>query len=229
MRHLFPLAAAALTLTTGCGRATDPGIGSHTLFVKALALSDGTLDGSSLKLEVRNGHAEGPLVKDAVVIARGDRSGELNIAYRDDFELGGIRLGGGFEKKQLAWDTGWSIEVKNGDDYLVARLEAPGATIITEPVSQTTYRRTDGRPLPLRWRDEFGHRAKQVTIDFARADYDRTFTEDAFGHDVAPNSLVPEKRERVTITRWNEVGLAGGVAGSVFKAQTAHQIDFIVE
>ena len=43
------------------------------------------------------------------------------------------------------------------------------------------------------------------------------------------NELVPADDERITVTRWTEVALRGGVTGSNFKAQTTQELNLIVQ
>ena len=112
---------------------------------------------------------------------------------------------------------------------LDAFLEVPGYTKITEPISDTTLRVRDGAPLAIRWTDDFGHRAEKTVIELEKAKYSTTLPEDSYGHDVPLTQLVISDSERVKVTRSSDIELAGGVAGSLFRATTEHRIDLNVE
>lgn len=228
MRQLTAMVAiAGLVGLAGCGGSNE-GSGSETLFVKATAESDGSTDGSWLAVEVREGSSEGAIVTDAVVTVRGDDSGEFNLPW-EGINWGGFRAGA-YVKRDLAWDTGWNILVKRGEDGLEAYLSAPGITNITEPLGGTTFKRGDGNAMMVRWKDGEGRRAELVEVDFSEADEaDRDLAEDTLELEVEPNRLVATDRERLEVRRTNEVKLAGGTPGSVFKATTRHRIEFKVE
>lgn len=220
------LCVALFSLTVACG-GTSPGGGTKTLFVKAQAQSDGSSDGSWMALEIRDGSSSGSLITDAVVVLRGDKTGEFTLPWQG-VNWGDFKAGSYF-KSGLAWDSGWSLEVRRGNDRLDARLEAPGMTVITEPIGGTTYRRVDGVPLTVKWKDDSGHRAMRVRVTLDKAGFDRTLTEDPVLLAIEPNLLTAEDKEKVRVERWNEVELAGGTAGSSFKVETHHQIEFRVE
>lgn len=219
--------AALLTcLLLGCG-GSNPGGGTRTLFVSAFATTDGSTDGTGIGIEVREGSSQGPLVSDAVVIVRGDRGGEMSLPWQ------GIRWGnfaaGAYFRTGIPWESGWAIDIRRGPDRLDAYLVTPGVTVITEPIAATTFRRADGRPLAIRWKDDLGRRAKRVRVQLDKAKIDQTFNEDALAFDVEPNRLVPDGSERITVERTNEIELAGGIPGSVFRAQSRHRIEIKVE
>jgi hypothetical protein len=217
------LAAAAL----GCG-GSDPGVGTRTLFVTAEAFSNGSSDGTGLRVGVREGSSSGRVLSGndgAVVTVRGNQSGERTLSFS------GVSWGnwtaGLFVASQMPWDTGWHLRVQRGSDELEAYLEAPGPTTVMEPLGNTVYHRAAGKPLVIRWKDE-GRRAERVRIDFDRANFDQTLAEDPLRFEVEPNRLVPEQ-ERVRVSRIKQIDLAGGVAGSTFTATTWHRIEFVVE
>lgn len=229
MRKLSALIVGGMMLgLVGCG-GSNPGGGTKTLFVKAQAESRGTLESSAIRVEVREGHSEGPVVSDAVVTVRGNETGEYNLSWS------GITWGdfkaGFYGRDNLEWDTGWKIEVRRGDDGLDAYLEAPGTTTVMEPIGGTAFRRADGKPLVVKWKDSDGHRAQVATVDFQKSDgADRQFADydDPFQVEIEPNILTPDS-EKLEVRRKNEVKLEGGTPGSVFSAETKHQIEFVVE
>lgn len=215
-RALAVIAIAALG--AACG-GSNPGSGSKTLYVQALAESDGSAGGTSIDVEVRDGSSQGLVVGDATVTVTGDSTGNLPLSWDGNSRYSG----GGFD-----WDTGWSIDVKRGDDVLQAYLQAPGITIITNPISATTFTRADGNPLIVKWQDE-GHRAEAVRIELNDSNFRRDLSNDPLELAIPVNSLVPTGNERVEVNRSTEVNLEGGTPGSLFRATTRHRIEFIVQ
>lgn len=229
MRTLSALVMTSLFafVVAGCG--SDPGSGSKTLFVKALAESDGSTDGTFLAVEVRQGTSDGELISDAVVNIVGDDTGEFNLPWNGG-NFFGYKFGS--YSKQLTWDKGWKLSVKRGQDELDAYLVAPGVTTITEPIAGTTFRRGAGEPLTVKWKDGFDRRADNVEVDFddAQGQADKAFTqEDPLEAEVQANTLVATDKEKVRVIRRNEINLEGGVPGSTFRAVTHHRIEFAVE
>ncbi len=217
----------SLVSLSACG-GSNPGGGTKTLFVKAQAQSDGSTDGTSLAVEVRQGTSDGQLITDAVVTVKGNKTGEFSLPW-EGVSWGSFRLGA-YRKSQATWDTGWRLSVKRGTDALDAYVEAPGITTITNPIGGTTFRRADGKPLLVQWKDSDGRRAQVVTIDFDKADgADTSLAEDRLEHSIEQNRLVVDDKERVEVRRKNEIQLAGGTPGSIFSATTEHRIEFRVE
>ncbi|MBX5481273.1 MAG: hypothetical protein IRZ16_05405 [Myxococcaceae bacterium] len=225
-------AAVVTTLMTlglaGCG--SNPGSGTQTLWVKAQAISDGDPKNTAMLVEVRQGSSDGELITDAVVTIVGDETGEFNLPWQGA-NLFGWKFGSYY--KELTWDTGWQLTVKRGQDALDAYLVAPGITTITQPLDGSTFDRSQGEPLVVKWKDGYGRRAESsVAVDFERApgQADKSFTrEDPLELEVEANNLVATDHERVTVTRKNEIALAGGVPGSTFSAETHHRVEFIVK
>ena len=216
----------AMLALVGCG-GSNPGGGTKTLFVKATAHSDGSTDGSWLGIEVRDGSESGSLITDAVVTVRGDKEGEFNLPW-SGINWGGFKAGL-YLKDKMAWDQGWSISVKRGNDNLDAYLVAPGVTTITEPIDGTVFRRGDGQPFTLKWKDGEGRHSDSVKIDFNKADADVDLDEDPMERQIEANRLTATNNETVTVTRSNTIDLAGGTPGSRFTAETTHHISFVVE
>jgi hypothetical protein len=220
------LAALFLFSLSACG-GTNPGGGTRTLFVRAVAESDGTTEGSTMAVEVREGASTGNLITDAVVTVRGAKTGEFNLAWE------GVTFGnftaGAYTKRQLPWDRSWSMTIKRGNDGLDFALEAPGITTITEPLSGANFDRAAGTPLVIKWKDADGVHADTVEIDLSRAGYDQVLTEDTLEHTVEVNRMVAGTGERIDIRRYNDVNLAGGSAGSTFRATTRHRVTFNVQ
>lgn len=223
LTSMFFLAASLVA----CG-GSNPGNGTRTLFVNARAESDGASDGSLLMVEVREGHSEGTLITDAVVTINGNETGEFNLPWVGA-NFGGFKFGA-YAKDNLTWDTGWSLNVKRGEDYLDAYLVAPGHTTITAPLGGSTYRRSSGEPLVLQWKDGEGRGADLTTVRFKTSEQaNRDFTDDPMEYEVEPNHLQADDDERVEVERRNEVNLEGGTAGSIFRAVTRHRVEFAIE
>jgi hypothetical protein len=227
MRSLSAVVLGAVAaFGVACG-GSNPGGGTKTLYVQAEARSDGSTEGTWFAVHIREGHNDGPVVDNAVVTIRGDHTGEFTLPW-EGFTFFQWPVGV-YVRGNMPWDTGWAINVRRGADGLDAYLHAPGITEITEPIANTTFRRVDGEPLMVQWRDDAGHRAEAVNVDFEQSDYVRQLSEDPLQLQVDRNDLVGTDSERVEVTRTTAVDLAGGTPGSVFTATTQHAIRFRVE
>lgn len=213
---LFSLAL----LTSACGL-TSPGGGTGTLFVTARLTSDGSTAGSRARVTVRAGSSTGDLVTNAEVAIRGGALGRTIVPYdgnRDQYRLDGF-----------SWVEGFRLEVVRGNDLLDGSIEAPGATLITDPVSGSTYRRADGPPLVVRWKDARNAGANTTQVRLEKAKIDRAMPAGVLEMRVEPGELVVDDKEKVSVQRSSEVSLAGGAPGSLLSATTEHEIEFRVE
>jgi hypothetical protein len=219
--------AAVVAVGTACG-GSNPGSGSGTLYVKAQLEADGTPDGNWIAVQVRQGHPDAPIVNDAVVTLRGDQSGEMTLPWQ------GVTFGGWaagwYGTNNLTWDTGFALRVQRQSDNLEAYLQVPGLTVVTQPVYNTTFSVADGRPLLVKWEDAKGRRAEIVTVRLDRSGFRRELPmgEDPLQLSIELSNVVSGD-ERVTVTRMNDVNLAGGTPGSVFSATTHHDVPFVVQ
>lgn len=218
MARLLPL--LGLLVLPACG-GTNPGGGNGVLFVTARLVSDGSTPGTRARVTVRDNAPNGPHVQNAEVALRSGRLGGTVLTWDDNANQ--YRLDG------FAWDDAFRLEVSRGNDFLDGSIEAPGHTLITSPVADTTYRRGDGLPLIVQWGDAVNRRAARVQIRFDKAGIDTTLGQDGLELRVEPNELRADPRERVRVERTNEVGLAGGRPGSQLSAATQHSIEFRVE
>lgn len=223
MRQLRTLLLSMTALAAAACGGTDPGIGTKTLYVRANMGSDGSTDSNIIAVEVREGSNSGNVVTDAQVVLKSSRNGDLALQL---VQLGNLSQ---YVHTNFLWDAGFVLSVRRGNDSLDAALVVPGYTVITEPISGTTFRKADGRPLRILWRDEFGSRAQEVDVRLDKADVRQTSTTDVFFQEFQASQLVVEPKERVDVTRKNKVTLAGGVAGSEWSAQTHHRVEFHVE
>ncbi len=206
-------------LASSCGP-TTPGGGTGTLFVTARLTSDGSTSGSNARVTVREGSSNGAVVKNAEVAIRGGALGRTIIGYDDDREQ--YRLDG------FTWVEGFRLEVIRGDDLLDGAIEAPGATLIVDPISGSTYRRADG-PLLIRWRDGRNVVTGSTQLRLEKAKIERSIQQGVADLLIDPNDLVVDDKEQIRLERSNQVSLAGGVAGSTLSAGTEHSIEFRVE
>ncbi len=199
---------------------TSPGGGTGTLFVTARLTSDGSTAGSSARVTVREVSSNGSVVTNAEVALQGGALGRTIVPYDQNREQ--YRLDG------FTWVEGFRLEVIRGKDLLDGSIEAPGATLIVDPISDSTYRRADG-PLIIRWRDSRGAPAGSTQLRLEKAKIDRAIQEGVTDLLVDPNELVVSDKEQIRIERTNQVSLAGGIAGSSLSAGTEHSIEFRVE
>jgi hypothetical protein len=228
-RRLAPAILAAAFLFIACG-GSDPGRGSRTLHVEAVAYTEGTRDSTRFMVVVREGGSSGrQLTDDVRVRIRGRDEGDWRTLPYEGIDWGPF-VAGAHHRSGIDWQSGFYLEVERSDeDWLEAYLEFPGHTRITEPVSGTAYRNDPGLPLSVRWEDDRNRRAEEVRIELNRNDYEVVLLEDSRRHDIPANVFGRTGTERVTIFRSNEVELAGGTRGSYFEAITRHRIEFVVE
>lgn len=205
---------------SSCGL-TSPGGGTGTLFVLARLTSDGSTSGSHARVSIRAGSATGDLVRDAEVAIRGGALGRTIIPYDDQRDQ--------YRLDSFSWVEGFRIEVIRGNDLLDGSIDAPGATLITDPVDGSTFRRAVGPPLVIRWKDSRGAPASTTSLRLDKAKIDRAIPAGVMEVLIQPNELVVDDKEKVRLQRSNEVSLAGGATGSLLSAQTEHEIEFRVE
>lgn len=205
---------------SACGF-SSPGGGTGTLYVVAHLSGDGSTAGSSVRVTVRGGSANGDPMSDAEVAIRGGGLGRTIVPYdadRQDYRL-----------DRFDWVPGIRLEVVRGRDWLDGSIDVPGATLITNPIADSTFKRVDALPLVIRWKDEFGTVAMDTRVRLDKADLERTAPRGALEFIVPVADLRVDDKERVRVRRSNELQLAGGAAGSIITATTEHQIEFRVE
>ena len=207
-------------LASSCGY-TSPGGGTQTLFVTARLSSDGSTAGSTARVTVRQGSSTGDLVRDAEVAIRGGALGRTIVSFDDNREE--------YRLDSFTWVEGFRLEVIRGRDQLDGSITAPGPTLIVDPIAATTYRRGDGPPLLVRWRDANNQPADRTQLRLDKAKIDRSLAPGVAEVVIEPSELVVSNDERVRIERSSEISLAGGVAGSTLSASTRHEIEFRVE
>ena len=214
------LAATVLLGAAACG-GSDPGGGTKTLYVQATAVSDGTNSGTLLAVSVRQGDANGTVIDNANVT--------MTAANGTQYDLPWVGLGkfGTYTKSNLPWSPAWHLQIVDGADQLQATLSAPGATVITSPSPGSTFDRSTGKPLTVAWRDDAGKGA--MGVDLQVASYKHSVTGDPGHYDIDPGRLDAHDNAHLQVSRWTQVALAGGTAGSTFKATTSDQISFTIQ
>jgi hypothetical protein len=219
MRTILGVLAGA-ALLTACG-GSDPGSGTQTLYVEATASSDGSSQGTSITVLVRDGGAQGSFLQNATVTVIGDRGTNHALPFVGVFGIGA------YHKSNFNWEGGWRLKIVNGNDNLEAYVAGPGLTTITAPTANSTFSKASAQNLSVQWRDDMGRTMPNADIDFRRANIDRT-VQDTGSYSVDYNSLVVATDEQITVTRWTELNLRGGVTGSRFRAETKAELDLIV-
>lgn len=213
-------------LAVACG-GSDPGSGTKTLHVNGTLFSDGSPTGTWISLAVREGHANGGIIEDAVVLLTPQGGNEIPVPFtifRQNF------------KNEFAWAKSYRLKVTRGNDKLEALIEPPGLTTITAPAAGSVYNRAAGTPLRVTWVDSFERRAQQVTVELDDGQFSSSSQEiltngDELFYDIPSSSWTsPTTSERVRITRRFSLSLAGGSPGSTLTAETTHRTnDFTVQ
>lgn len=216
------LGSLCLLLLVACG-GSDPGAGTQTFYVEAVAESDGSTDGTYLQVLIKQGSSSGDIVSDATVEMIGEKGTSHVLPWVGVFGIGVFR------KNNIIWEAGWRLRVTRGQDRVEAYLNAPGITTILEPAAGSTFNRAAGTPLVVRWKDESGHGAQTFSVDTRRADYSIARAEDPGLVQLEASRLVAATDERITVKRTSEVKLGGGVVGSFFKATTRAEVGVIVQ
>ncbi len=220
MKSILGVLAGAVLLTA-CG-GSDPGSGTQTLYVEATASSDGSASGTSLTVVVRDGSSSGSFVQDAQVTLIGDHGTTYTPAFQGVFGIGG------YFKNQINWEGGWRLRIVRGNDTLEAYVAGPGLTDITAPAANAVITKSTAPNLVVQWRDENGRAMPNANVQFRRANVDR-IVQDTGSFTVDANDLVVADDERITVTRWTELSLKGGITGSNFKAQTTAEVNLVVQ
>jgi len=224
MKGILGVLAGAVLLTA-CG-GSDPGSGTQTLFVQATAESDGSPDGSKLTVVVKNGSSSGANLDTAMVTLIGDRGTTYTVPWTGA-TLFGVVLGD-YHMSSINWEGGWRLRITNANDNLEAYIAGPGLTDITAPAENSTFVKSSAQNLVVTWKDEMGRAMPNASVKFRRANVDRT-TQDTGSFPVDSATLVAATDERITITRWVDVSLKGGITGSSFRAQTTTERNIIVQ
>lgn len=222
-RNLVVGLVAALAMACG---GSDPGTGTKTLFVTSMLFSDGSPGNTGISVQVREGHANGAIIDDAVVLLTPQGGNEIPIPYvfLQNF------------KNEFAWARSYRLKVTRGNDRLEAVVEPPGLTTVTAPATGSVYDRASNAPLRVTWSDSFDRRAQTVTIELDDGQFTSNSQEiltngDQLHYDIPSTSWTsPTTSEQVRVTRQSSLPLAGGAAGSVLNAETTHRTgDFTVQ
>lgn len=193
--------SALLLLLAGCG-VTSTGTGTGTLYVEAT--SKGKPDSTELEVIVR-------------------RAGEAVMGanvYVEDVE-GAVAArslepkGKAYEGRFPGYVRGMRLKVTAGEDELEAALEGPSAHLITNPPAGGLVLRGTAEILTIEWSAEGP--ADRVRID-AEA-LDEVLVEGDPGEYALPLAGLKDGDQKVEVRRETSVDLAGGVAGSVWRAR----------
>lgn len=206
-------------LSSACGL-TSPGGGTGTLYVSARLSGDGSTSGSRARIVVRQGSSTGEAVNDAEVALRGGALTRTIIPFnadRSEYRLDGFQ-----------WVEGFRLEVLRDQDLLDGSIEAPGQTLIANPLSGQTIRKADNQPLVVQWRDGRGTLSTITRLQLEKAKLDRAIQQGVLSERIEAGDL-EVGTEKLQVTRSNEVSLAGGAAGSILSATTDNEVEFKVE
>ncbi len=223
--HFRTLSLLSLLGLAACGGSNE-GTGTKTLYVHALAQSDGTNEGTRIDVEIREGSSNGNIVSDAVVTVKSEKGTEFALPF-NGVVFGNFKAGAN-HVDNIAWENGYELKISRGSDKLEAFIAGPGITTVTEPIGGTAFNRADGKPLALRWKDAAGRHADTTRVTFEKAKIDFT-TDDDGNENVEANRLTVDTEEKLTVERSNDVDLKGGAAGSTFTAATRHRVAIVVQ
>jgi hypothetical protein len=199
------LALATAVLLGACGSdgGTDPGSGTHTLFVDGRVSSDG--GGAEIRITVRRAGVDVP---DAVVTVESNDQ-EITLAYdAGDGEYRGF---------MPLWGSYYAIDVRAGDDHLDGSITAPEPAILVtpDPTIAIDARTAPGGVVRLEWDGDSADSVRVKSADFEYRGADE-------GRVDMPATFLKEDQQDLEISRDNTVILAGGTAGSSLRAQ--HEI-----
>ena len=189
-----------LLLSAAACSETDSGEGSETLYVQVSARSqvDSTQITASLS---QNGN---DVVGANVVIRDVDNDTSINLegnSSSDGYVYTGILTG---------YARLLQLEIKSGDDDLIAQLGGPNAHLITRPPNDAIVRRQSFDELTIEWDADDPADEVLVAID---QENPIILSEDRFRVDI-PIGDIRNGAHSVSVERVNRVDLAGGTAGS---------------
>jgi len=179
---------------------TDAGEGSETLYVVVSARSQ--VDSTQMT---------------ATLSKQGNDVVGANVVVRDVENNTSINLEGGASSDGYIYSgvlTGYArviqLEIKSGDDDLVAQLGGPSAHVITRPPNDAIVRRQSFDELTIEWDAVDPADEVRVAID---QENPLILEEDRFRTDI-PIGDIRNGAHTVSVERYNRVDLAGGTAGS---------------
>lgn len=212
---------STLAVLSACGGNESVGTGNNALFVWARFSTDGSTTSSNARVQVREGGAFGPLVKDATVTVAGTKLPKATIPF--------IEMSNEYRLDGFGWDETIMLEVSRGStgDKLEASVKPPGTSAITAPTTDSTNPISGG--LKITWRDAGGAKANTVRVRMEQAQIDVTLPEDNGEYTVSQDKLIATDRESIYLERTNDVSLGGGTPGSVMSVTTYHSVRFRME
>jgi hypothetical protein len=193
------------------GIGTSAGSGNGALQV------DGTFEyddgGAQIRIRVRT--AAGADVSTAEVIVGSD-DGEIRLAYAGNGDYDGFFDG---------WvSSGYTIDVRNGEDFVTGSIAAPDPAFVTSPDPAQGFdpqADSDGI-IQIRWS---GGRAQSVRVRTDGFEWGPAGDEGGLG---IPAVTFVHPSQEITISRENSTPLAGGAPGSSLTAGVEVTTDLIV-
>ena len=214
-RHTKPTIILSLLLCTAACSETDSGEGSETLYVEVNAQSEGDSTQVSATLSKQGNDVVG-----------------ANVVIRDVGNDTSINLEGAPSSSGYVYSgilTGYArlllLEIKSGDDDLIAQLGGPNPHVITRPPNDAIVRRQSFDELTIEWDADDPADKVLVAID---QENPLVINEDRFRTDI-PLGDIRNGAHTVTVERINRVDLAGGTAGSSMEIRYRVDNRFTIE
>jgi hypothetical protein len=217
------MVGVALALTLGCGgdgatgpatSRNDPGTGTATLVVRADIDASNVPGGMSTDYTVSLRDGLGNRVSGATVTIYNASVGTLTLPEtaagsgeyfntRLDFPAGDFRL-----------DV-----VRGSDNVHNVILGGPGVHTITAPVAGSVA--TAGQPMTVRW--TVPSRAKSAILE--TSDFGPLALPDTGAYVIAGANNPANSSQRVRVSRYNEVDVAGGLPGSRLRVTVENTVE----
>jgi hypothetical protein len=214
MNRQQAILAVAASVLAGCGRYTDPGTGTHTLFVKAtLAYQFGNSTTAVGVTVIKANTAVGT----AYVTVKDPDSNATTTVPPENQNNGTYKLA------LPGWHRRIELAVVDPPppaamtDYLDVKLEGPGPHRITAPNQGDLVSYNGlGSGLEVDWATTDGLKADLVSLSLRFSPFTTKLTDDTGSTTIPKASLAQSlnNTETVHVMRQNQVTPAGGTAGS---------------
>lgn len=205
-----PMILGAAVLIAACGDSTgpaldrnDPGTGTATLRVMAEIRGDNVQGGFITDMEAQVRDAQGSPVSGATVVIRNNDLGAVTLvedgAGTGNYVASVNGFGGGDYGLEVVADT------DRVEDVVVGGI---GVHQITGPAPTDTL--AADQPLTVTW----SRGAEAFRAEVSSREYQAQDILDTGTHTIPGVDIQSRPDERIRVTRYNEVQIAGGLAGS---------------
>lgn len=223
MRATHMALAAALMVTAACGgdkasgpavSRNNPGTGSTSLRVTADIDAENVPGGMSTDFNVSIRDGFGNKVSGATVTISNPAIGTLTLAET------GAGSGDYFDTR-LSFPAGdFRLEVARGTDNVKGVvLGGPGVHSVTAPVAGSVA--VAGQPMLVRW--SVPSRAKSAMLE--TRDFGPLALPDTGAYQIAGANNPANSSQRVRLSRYNEVDVAGGLPGSRLRVTVKNTVE----